>query len=140
MSSNAELLLDTSAAIALVDPASPHHDSVLAATSGHLLGLSGHVAFEFWSVLTRLPFPMRITSADANRLITVNFPGTKYLEAGATAELIGEFAQLGIVGGAVYDALVAACARAHRLPLLTCDRRAEPTYKALAVNYRLTGV
>jgi predicted nucleic acid-binding protein len=46
-------------------------------------------------------------------------------------------AALGLAGGAVYDGLVAATAREHRLPLITCDRRAESTYRALGVNYEL---
>jgi predicted nucleic acid-binding protein len=41
-----------------------------------------------------------------------------------------------IIGGAVWDGLVAAAARQHDLPLLTCDRRARPTYEALDTTYR----
>ncbi|BBZ52193.1 hypothetical protein MHEI_39100 [Mycobacterium heidelbergense] len=40
-------------------------------------------------------------------------------------------------GGALYDGLVGAAAREHQLPLVTCDRRAESTYRALGVTYEL---
>ena len=65
------------------------------------------------------------------------FPASRFLSAGDTADLLREFAAVGLTGGAVYDGLVAAAAREHRLPLITCDRRAEPTYRALGVTYEL---
>jgi len=37
----------------------------------------------------------------------------------------------------VYDGLIGACARHHGLTLVTDDRRAEETYRALAVQYCL---
>ena len=99
MASNAEiLLLDTSAALALVDPANECHDAVLNMTHGRLIGLSGHAAFELFSVLTRLPFPARLSGVDASRLIAINFPETRYLDARHSALLPAEFADLGIVG------------------------------------------
>ena len=58
-------------------------------------------------------------------------------QAGDTRQSVREFAAVGLTGGAVYDGLVAAAAREHRLPLITCDRRAEPTYRALGITYEL---
>ena len=133
------LLLDTSAAMALVDPGHAHHAAVLAATRNRQLGLSGHAAFELLSVLTRLPFPSRLSGAAAVELMTVNFPHTRHLDDATAAALPAEFAQLGILGGAVFDGLVAACARAHGCTLITCDRRAEPTYKLLGVTCQTIG-
>ena len=138
MASNDDvLLLDTSAALALIDPTNPRHAAVRGATRGRALGLSGHAAFEFYSVTTRLPFPARLSSADAERLIAVNFPNTRQLDARTSGGLVTEFADLGILGGAVFDGLVAACARAHRSTLITCDTRAQRTYDLLGVPYRL---
>jgi hypothetical protein len=37
-------------------------------------------------------------------------------------------------GGAVYDALVGAAARQHRLTLISSDMRARPVYEALGVT------
>ncbi len=46
-------------------------------------------------------------------------------------------AQLRIAGGAVYDALIAATARAHDATLLTLDRCATIGYDRLGVPYEL---
>ena len=59
------------------------------------------------------------------------------VSATRAAELLTELADRGIAGGAVYDALVAAAAGEHGLPLLTRDRRALDTYRELKVDARL---
>lgn len=131
------VLVDTSAALALVQRENPFH---LAARNRLLRchrGLSGHAAVELLSVLTRLPAPQRLSPAAAVRLEVTNFPASRFLSAGETGDLPREFAAVGLTGGAVYDGLVAAAAREHNLPLITCDRRAEPTYRALGVTYEL---
>ncbi|VAZ73638.1 Ribonuclease VapC27 [Mycobacterium persicum] len=99
--------------------------------------MSGHAAVELLSVLTRLPPPHRLKSAAALRLAETNFPESRFLSATDTKDLLREFAELGLAGGAVYDGLVGAAARKHKLPLITCDRRAELTYRVLGVNYEL---
>jgi len=58
-SADAELLVDTSVAVALMVSDHKHHEAVTLA--GVRLGLSGHAAFETFSVLTRLPPPLRRT-------------------------------------------------------------------------------
>jgi len=123
--------------MALIDPGNLHHHTVLAATQGSQLGLSGHAAFELYSVLTRLPYPSRLSGEAAVELMAVNFPNSRQLDAELAALLPTEFAQRGIHGGAVFDGLVAACARAHAHTLISCDRRAEPTYVQLGVSYQL---
>ncbi len=59
------------------------------------------------------------------------------MSAAATEGLLREFAQAGLAGGALYDGLVGAAARNHKLPLITCDRRAVPTYRLLGVDHEL---
>lgn len=131
------LLVDTSVAVALVIADHPHHNAVFQTTAEKRLGLAGHAAFETFSVLTRLPPPARSTPRRAARLIVSNFPWTRHLSATRAAELLTELADRGIAGGAVYDALVAAAAGEHGLPLLTRDRRALDTYRELKVDARL---
>lgn len=99
--------------------------------------MSGHAAVELLSVLTRLPPPQRLSPAAALRLQRTNFPDSRFLSATHTGELLQEFAAIGLTGGAVYDGLVGAAAREHTLPLVSCDRRAEPTYRLLGVTYEL---
>jgi enoyl-CoA hydratase len=55
-------------------------------------------------------------------LLRGNFPHYKFLGADAAAQLLEELHSAGIAGGAVYDALVGAVAREHRIPLATRDR------------------
>ena len=47
--------------------------------------------------------------------------------------------KLGIGGGAVYDALVAAAAIEQGLPLVSRDLRAVPTYRAMGAQILLIG-
>ena len=128
------VLLDTSTAIALVVEDHVAHAATLAAVRGRRLGLAGHAWFETYSVLTRLPATLRRSSVDALRLLTLDFPDSRFLGVVEAADLGPELARLGIAGGSVYDALVGATARQHRVPLLTGDTRAQPTYEALGVE------
>ena len=130
-------LLDTSAAIALVVEDHDAHVATLDAVRGRQLGLAGHAWFETYSVLTRLPAGLRRSPADALRLLAGNFPASRFLGEAEAADLGGELAGLRISGGAVYDALVGAAARQHRLPLVSADARARPVYEALGLDIEL---
>lgn len=130
-------LLDTSAAIALVVEDHDAHVATLGAVRGRRLGLAGHAWFETYSVLTRLPASLRRSPADAVRLLTTNFPASSFLGEAEAADLGAELAEQGISGGAVYNALVGAAARHHRLPLISADARARPVYEALGVEIEL---
>lgn len=133
----ATLLLDTSAAVALVLQDHEAHAATMDAVRGRRLGLAGHAWFETYSVLTRLPAGLRRSPADVLRILDVDFPASRFLGQRAAAALAPELARLGIAGGAVYDALVGAAARQHGLPLLSGDARARPTYEALGVNLEI---
>lgn len=128
------VLLDTSTAIALLVEDHEAHAATLDAVRGRRLGLAGHAWFETYSVLTRLPAPLRRTPADAARLLSHDFPATVFLSEAESAALIGELERLRISGGAVYDALVGAAAREHGHVLLSLDGRARPVYEAIGVE------
>ena len=113
MPANADLLVDTSVAVALAVADHEHHEATMEAVGQRRLGLAGHAAFETFSVLTRLPAPARRGPAVVARLLSTTFPATRFLGARATAALLAELHHAGIAGGAVYDALVAAAAREH---------------------------
>ena len=133
------LLLDTSAAIALVVEDHEAHLVTRDAVRGWRLGLAGHAWFETYSVLTRLPGGLRRSSAEVAALLLHNFPASAFLTEQAAAALGSELARLGISGGAVYDALVALAARQHDRTLVSGDARARPVYEALGVRVRLVG-
>ena len=71
--------------------------------------------------------------ANAGQLTVTISPGA-YAGGVCGADAVGS---AGLAGGALYDGLVAAAARKHKLPLITCDRRAEATYRVLGVTYEL---
>jgi predicted nucleic acid-binding protein len=133
------LLLDTSAAVALVVQDHEAHAATLEAVRGRRLGLAGHAWFETYSVLTRLPGGLRRSPAEVARLLAHDFPATAFLAEEAATALGPELAGLGISGGAVYDALVGAAARQHGRSLVSGDARARPVYEALGVRVRLIG-
>src|SRR5260370_41040967 len=134
-----QLLIDTSVAVALAAAGHEHHQAVRKAIGDRSCGLSGHAAFETFSVLTRLPPPDRRTPHAVARLLAHNFPDSRFLSAQGAEQLHPRLAPLGIARGAVYDALVAATAAECGIPLATRDRRAAETYRALDVNYELIG-
>jgi predicted nucleic acid-binding protein len=137
--STPEFLVDTSVAVALTVADHEHHERTFTALGDRRLGLAGHAAFETFSVLTRLPTPARRAPATVARLLAGSFPHTRFLGAQAAASLLAKLAASGIGGGAVYDALVGACATEHGLVLATRDRRALETYRALDVRVEFVG-
>ncbi len=130
----ADLLVDTSVAVALVVTDHEHHGSTFDAIADRRLGLAGHAAFETFSVLTRLPPPARRSPTAVHRLLVSNFPHPAFLPEEAANALLSRLPELEIAGGSVYDALVGAAASAHGIMLATRDRRALDTYRALAVE------
>jgi predicted nucleic acid-binding protein len=136
-SAGPELLVDTSVAVALVVADHAHHRPTFETLGDKRLGLAGHAAFETFSVLTRLPAPVRRTPSAVTRVLAGNFPHSRFLSARAAAALLARFGSDGIAGGSVYDALVGATAAEHGLALATRDRRALDTYRILDVRIEL---
>jgi len=130
-------LLDTSAAVAMVVGDHHDHESTFQALHARELGLSGHAAFETFSVLTRIPAPSRMAPAGVQRLLASNFPHSRFLSPARAAQLLQSLAEHDIAGGTVYDALVGAAALEHELTLVTRDRRALATYRELGVAVEL---
>lgn len=127
---------DTSVAVAALDPTHESHPACRRALVDLRPALAGHAAFETYSVLTRLPLPLRLSAQQAASIVAVAFPGDCWLDATGTHALRERLAGLDIVGGSVYDALVGQAAVANDRTLLTRDRRAERTYRSLDVEYR----
>jgi len=136
-SRKSEPLVDTSVAVALVVADHDHHAATSAAVGRRRLGLAGHAAFETFSVLTRLPPPARRAPAVIARVLATSFPATRFLSSAAAAELLERLAEDGIAGGSVYDAIVAATAVEHQAVLMTRDRRAIDTYRAVGADVEL---
>lgn len=67
------------------------------------------------------------------------FPKRVWLSDAASADLLVRLAPVGVVGDAVYDALVGEAARVNGRHLLTRDQRARRTYDLLGVQHRFVG-
>jgi predicted nucleic acid-binding protein len=137
--SDRPLLVDTSVAVAFVLSDHEHHEATFSALADHALGLAGHAAFETFSVLTRLPSPSRLAPAAVQRLLSSNFPHSRFLSQTRASALHGSLAVHGVTGGSVYDALVGAVALEHGLTLASRDLRARPTYQELGVSVEMLG-
>jgi predicted nucleic acid-binding protein len=135
--SSPDKLVDTSAAVALVVVGHEGHERTMEALDGFRLGLAGHAWFETFSVLTRLPPPARRGPDEVVAILNHNFHDSRFLSEQGTFELTEVLAELGLAGGAIYDALVGKAAAMHGLPLVTRDRRAVPVYQALGVQFEL---
>lgn len=72
--------------------------------------------------------------ADAARLLKARFSAPLVLSSRRARVLADRLSNLGIAGGAVYDALVALAAWEHGVALATRDARARGTYDAVGVR------
>jgi hypothetical protein len=107
--------------------------------TGREVALSGHALAETYSVLTRLPRDLRLDPIDAARLLRDRFAAPLVLGATMSARIPDALSTSGIVGGAVYDALVALAAVENDAELATRDMRAKGTYEALGARVIVAG-
>src|SRR5260370_38833643 len=82
-----QLLIDTSVAVARAAAWHEHHQATRKAIGDRSCGLSGHAAFETFSVLTRLPPPNPSTPDAASQLLALNFPRAQFLTAPSSHRL-----------------------------------------------------
>lgn len=128
---------DTSVAVAALDGAHAAHAICRRRVIQTRPALAGHAAIETYSVLTRMPGPLRLDAPAAVRLLDAAFPDRCWLDGESADALLRQCGPLGITGGAIYDAVVGQAAAAHGRTLLTRDRRAQRTYDLLGIRYEL---
>jgi predicted nucleic acid-binding protein len=128
---------DSSLTIAALLGDHPAHDSAAEALAACTRTIA-HVAAETYSVLTRLPAPSRADANTAVKALGERLP-SRYVTLNATsyAKVLGRLAEAGIDGGATYDGLIALTALEHDLALVSRDRRAARSYRALGVRFTL---
>lgn len=131
------IAVDTSVAIAAFAPWHEYHEAARAAL-GRRPYLPDHCALEVYATLTRLADPFRAPPGTVAEFLKRRFGGRHLrLESENLHNLPAELAALGIIGGATYDALIAVTARSNGATLRTLDRRAEPIYRALGMEYEI---
>lgn len=85
-----------------------------------------------------MPPPHRAPSRLVIEFLDAQFDGALIaLTSRGYGDVLREADASGIAGGAVFDALVAFTAREAGVPLISMDRRAARTYRAVAVEHRL---
>jgi predicted nucleic acid-binding protein len=131
---------DSSIAIAAAASWHVAHDLAVAALEQDDVTLIAHVAYETTAALSRMPEGHRISPAVVVEWLRRRFEiEWLTLPPGAASQSLRTAVEHGIRGGALYDALVAATAAHHRHTLLTADRRAAPTYRALGLTVTYVG-
>lgn len=127
---------DTSAVIAAFASWHDRHEQAIRVVPGN--PLIAHCALETFSVLTRLPAPHRVSPDTVAEYLELQFPDEWLtLPAAAWTGLVRSLPGHGIAGGAAYDALIAATALSHGAVLVSCDRRAQETYRRIGVEVGL---
>jgi predicted nucleic acid-binding protein len=131
------IALDTSVAVAAF--ASWHEAHILAVEAiGPSPRLPAHAAIETFSVLTRLPPPHRASAKIVSEFLEGRFPEPFLtLPEAAHRQLILDATRFEMMGGSIYDALVAATALHAGAKLLSLDRRAASIYRHLGVEFEL---
>ncbi|MEP6651653.1 MAG: PIN domain-containing protein [Lapillicoccus sp.] len=128
---------DTSVLVAAVADWHPMHVLARASLRTRVTSIPAHTLLECYSVLTRLPAGHRVAASAAGELLDrLDF---RLLECPHDVQraLVRQLAIAGIAGGSVYDGLVAATARHHRLALLSLDRRARTTYEVVGAGFEM---
>jgi predicted nucleic acid-binding protein len=131
------MAVDTSVAVAAFASWHERHEQARQALEDDAR-LVAHCAIETYSVLTRLPVPHRAPGALVQEFLDMQFPDPHLtLPAREQRRLPRRFVELGLNGGAVYDALVALTAAHAEAALVTCDRRALQVYERCGVGTRM---
>ena len=118
-------LLDTSCLVAAVCEWHRHHEATRKeidrrTAAGETPTLAAHSLAEAYSVLTRLPEPHRLRPDDALAVLEANWGQSRLvaLTPPDYRSTLRRCRDAGIGGGAVYDALIASCARKGRVTTL----------------------
>lgn len=129
--------IDTSVCVPALASWHEQHDTCRRAAAG--ASIPGHALLETYSVLTRMPAPLRLPAETAHALLHRWFPRDRVLAAPAALQREGleHLYAAGISGGAVYDGLIALIVKDHGDRLMTFDQRAVRTYEALGVDFEL---
>lgn len=129
--------VDTSVAIPLLLASHDAHAAVVKWWDGRTLALADHALVEAYAVLTRLPGDARVAPNDAAELIAQRFGAPILLTAESRVNLPRNLADLGIAGGAVYDAVISLAAKQADVTLATRDERARATYERIGARLEI---
>lgn len=128
------MLVDSSVAVPALVEGHAWHERALALVAAERPALAGHALFETFAVVTGLPgrgHPEAVLTA-----IDRMFPNWLPLTSDGGRRALDRTAEVGLIGGAVYDALVGAAAAEADVELVTADKRARRTYASVGARAR----
>jgi len=97
-----------------------------------------HTLAESYSMLTRSPVPFRLSPTQAWQLLEDAFPNEPLTLSGqGYRQVLRLVSDRGIVGGAIYDLLIARTALEADARLVSRDRRAAANYALVGVTFDL---
>ncbi len=97
-----------------------------------------HTLAESYSMLTRSPVPFRLSPTQAWQLLEDAFPSEPLTLSGqGYRQVLRLVSDRGIVGGAIYDLLIARTALEADARLVSRDRRAAANYALVGVSFDL---
>lgn len=110
------IFIETSVLIAAWQGSHTHHEQsfkLVQELSPTIAYTSTHCVIELFSVMTRMPPPLRVSPSEAMRLVdqTRTLLAITSLDSTQTFDALNEFAGRQLGGGMVYDAMITACAR-----------------------------
>jgi predicted nucleic acid-binding protein len=140
-------LVDTSVLVAAFGRWHERHEDARAAVQ-RADAVAAHAALETYAVLTAMPPPRRAPGGLVVEFLAAHFPAAQPDgQAGRTGWLapqpeayrgvLAAMAERGLIGGAVFDGLIAATAQSAGATLLTLDQRAAGTYRAVGASFEL---
>lgn len=110
------IFVETSVLIASWQETHTHHQQsfdLVQSLSSTIACTSIHCVVEMFSVMTRMPPPLRVSSSEAMRLVdqTRTLLSVLSLDTTKAFEALNSFVERNLGGGMVYDAMILACAR-----------------------------
>ena len=128
---------DSSVLIPALQVGHPNHEEARKVLSRRQLKITGHVALETFAAMSSAAYKPRTSPSAAAAAIARLDASPLTLSPQGYIDLIGKAGEGGLLGGAIYDALIAITATQHGARLISRDKRAAATYKALGVDLEM---
>jgi predicted nucleic acid-binding protein len=131
---------DSSVLIPALQVGHPSHAEARKVLSRRNIKIIGHVALETFATMTSATYKPRTAPSASAAAIAQLDSSPLTLSVKGYADLIERAGASGIMGGAIYDALIAITATEHNARLISRDVRAAATYRALGVDFEMLTV
>jgi len=128
---------DSSVLIPALQVGHPNHEEARKVLSRRQLRITGHVELETFAAMSSAAYKPRTSPSAAATAIAQLDSSPLTLSPQGYLDLIEKAGKGRLMGGAIYDALIAITAAQHGARLISRDKRAAATYKALGVDLEM---